>query len=239
MYLPSKRVFGLSATPGRADQNHDIISKHLGIVNSPEGKTNTMDPKIIMLYFSHGAKYAQQYIYWGIRDSKGNTKLKFPRFDNTRYLSILKSKKNTKYIPMMQKIVKNIYKSGRISLLISDRINVLDNIANALPKHDVGFFIPRSKDKRDSELLKKFVLSTPGSARDGTNREEFDCLVMANSISNIEQAVGRVTRYMANKPQPVIFDCVDVDFEETQNRAEKRKEFYKEHGWEIEEKHLK
>jgi len=71
-----------------------------------------MKPKIIMLYFSHGANYAKQYIYWGARDSNGNTKLKYPRFDTTRYYSILTSKKNTKYIPKMQKVAKKIFDSN-------------------------------------------------------------------------------------------------------------------------------
>jgi len=239
MHLPCKRVFGLSATPGRADQNHDIIWKHLGLVYAPEGETNTMKPKVVVLKFSHGASYAKQYVYWGARDGNGNTKLKYPRFDNIRYYSILTSKKNTKYYPMMQKIVKKVYDADRTTLFISDRIKVLDAVSKVIPKHDVGFFIPRSKDKRDEALLQKFVFSTPGSSRDGTDRKELDCLVMANSISNIEQAVGRVCRYAANKKQPIIFDCVDTDFDELVSRYTYRKKVYDEKGWEVEEKYLK
>jgi len=239
MMMPCRKVFGLSATPGRADQNHDIIWKHLGSVHAPQGKTNTLAPKICMLHFSHGAIYAKQYIYWGPRDANGDTKLKYARFDRTRYFSILMSKKNVKYISMMQKIAFKTYKLNRISLLISDRIKILDLIARVIPKHDAGFFIPRSKDKRDSELLKKFVFSTPGSSRDGTNREELDCLIMANTISNIEQAIGRICRYLPNKPQPIVFDCVDTDFEETMDQAEKRKIVYQEKNWEVEDIFLK
>ena len=241
MHIPCRRTFGLSATPGRPDQNHDVIGMHLGGVYAPDGESKTMKPKIMMLYFSHGADYAKQYVYWGARDKNGNAKEKWARFDTTRYLSILTSKKNTKYIPMMRKIARKVYMSDRITLLISDRIKVLDAIVAGknIPKHDAGFFIPRSKDKRDSELLKKFVLSTPGSSRDGTDRQEFNCLIMANCISNIPQAAGRVCRFMVNKLQPVIFDCVDTDFEELIERAEGRKKIYAENGWEVEEKFLK
>ena len=139
----------------------------------------------------------------------------------------------------MRQIAKKIYDSNRVTLLISDRIRILDKIAKAVPKHDVGFYIPRSKKEQDAALFKKFVFSTPGSSRDGTDRDEFDCLVMANWISNFEQAIGRACRYRPNKPQPVIFDCVDIDFDETKDRAEGRKEFYKKKGWEVEEKFLK
>jgi len=239
MYMPCKRVFGLSATPGRADQNHDIIWKHLGLVYAPEGISNTMPPKIIMLHFSHGTNYAKQYVYWGARDKNGNAKERYPRFDTTRYYAILMSAKNTQYIPMMKKIAKKVYDAGRITLLISDRIKILDQISKVIPKHDTGFFIPRSKEKRDAELLKQFVFSTPGSSRDGTDRAAFDSLILANCISNIEQAVGRICRSLPNKLEPVVFDCVDTDWSELIERAEGRKAFYLSKGWIVEEKFLK
>ena len=241
LYTPSKRVFGLSATPGRADQNHDIIWHNLGQVFSPEGKTDTMDPKVIMLYFDHKAiAFHKKYIYWGIPGKDGQYKLKFPKFDTPRYLAMLTSNKNDFYITMMKKIIKKVYDSGRITLFISDRIKVLDMCSKVISnQEDVGFFIPRSGDKRDSDLLKPFVFSTPGSSRDGTDRPDFDCLIMANRISNIEQAVGRICRFKPNKRQPVVFDVVDTGCEDLVKSAEWRKSFYRSKNWVIEEKFLK
>jgi hypothetical protein len=203
LYLPCKRVFGLSATPVRADQNHDIIGYHLGQVFEPSGKTQTMAPKIVMLYFDHGViSNHRKYVYWGIPGKDGQYKLKFPKFDTSRYLAMLTSKKNNVYIPFLRKIVKQVYDVGRITLLISDRIKVLDMTASIIPnKNDVGFFIPRSGKERDADLLKRFVFSTPGSSRDGTDKVDLDCLIMANRISNIEQAIGRVCRFKPNKKQ--------------------------------------
>jgi superfamily II DNA or RNA helicase len=241
LYTPSKRVFGLSATPGRSDQNHDIINHHLGPLFEPEGLSNTMEPKVVMLYFDHKAVSAhRKYIYWGIPEKDGQFKLKYPRFDSSRYLAMLTSKKNDSYIPMLKKVVKKIYDEGRITLLISDRIKVLDMLATVIPnKNDIGFFIPRSADKRDSDLLKPFVFSTPGSSRDGTDRPDFDCLVMSNRISNIEQAIGRVCRSKPNKKQPIVFDIVDTGCDELRSSGEKRKEFYKSKNWKVDEKFLK
>ena len=241
LFIPCKRTFGLSATPGRADQNHDIIWHNLGQVFSPEGKTDTMDPKVIMLYFDHKAiAFHKKYIYWGIPGKDGQYKLKFPKFDTPRYLAMLTSNKNDFYITMMKKIIKKVYDSGRITLFISDRIKVLDMCSKVISnQEDVGFFIPRSGDKRDSDLLKPFVFSTPGSSRDGTDRPDFDCLIMANRISNIEQAVGRICRFKPNKRQPVVFDVVDTGCEDLVKSAEWRKSFYRSKNWVIEEKFLK
>jgi len=241
LYTPCKRVFGLSATPARSDHNHDIIGHHLGQVFEPEGKSETMSPKIVILYFDHKViSNHKKYVYWGIPGKDGKSKLPYPQFDSSRYLAMLTSKKNDAYIPFLRKIVKQVYDAGRTTLLISDRIKVLDMVATVIPnKNDVGFFIPRSGDKRDSDLLKRFVFSTPGSSRDGTDRPEFDCLIMANRISNIEQAIGRVCRPKPNKKQPVVFDLVDQSCEELLKSVARRKEFYKLQGWSVEEKFLK
>lgn len=241
LYTPCMRTYGLSATPGRADQNHDIIWMNIGDVYKPDGKSNTLDPKIIMVYFDHGViSRHKKYVYWGIPDKEGNFKLRYPRFDSCRYLQMLTSKKNDKYIPYMKKICLQIYQAGRNVLFISDRIKILDECSKIISnKNDVGFFIPRSGDKRDSDLLKKFVFSTPGSSRDGTDKPEFDCLIMANCISNIEQAAGRVCRSLPGKKQPIIFDIVDNSCQDTLNRSLYRKKFYESKGWKIEEKFLK
>jgi hypothetical protein len=241
LFLPCKRVFGLSATPQRSDGHHDIIALHLGQLFEPEGKSATMNPKIVILYFDHKViSNHKKYVYWGIPGKDGTFKLKFPQFDTSRYLAMLTSKKNDAYIPIMKKVVKQIYDSGRIALMISDRIKVLDMVSCVIPnKNDVGFFIPRSGKLRDSELLKPFVFSTPGSARDGTDRPEFDTLIMSNRISNIEQAIGRICRPKPNKKQPVVFDVVDMGCEELMKSVGRRKEFYTQRGWVIEEKFLK
>src|ERR1035437_7066405 len=154
LFTPCRRVFGLSATPGRADQNHDIICKHLGEVFEPEGISNTLNPRIIMLHFDHKViAYHKQYVYWGIPTKEGKYNLKYPRFDTSRYLAMLTSKKNDTYISIMKKVVKQVYDAGREVLLISDRIQILDKLSTAIPnKNDIGFFIPRSGDKRDSDL---------------------------------------------------------------------------------------
>jgi len=239
LFLPSPRTYGLSATPKRSDGNTDIIEKHVGTVYIPEGSGTTMEPKIIMLYFDHRAVGDHfKYIYTDFTKKKSDGTHPM-RFDKGKYLKMLTSKDDKTYIPMMQKICKQIYQAGRTILLLSDRIKILDKISIVIPKHDVGFFIPRSGEKQDSALYKKFVFSTYGSARDGTDRPEFDTLVLATNCSNIEQAVGRVCRDFPNKSQPIVFDIVDSGCQQMEDASGWRKEFYQSKGWQIEEKRLK
>ena len=83
------------------------------------------------------------------------------------------------------------------------------------------------------------MFSTYGSARDGTDKESFDCILMATPIGNIEQAVGRVVRSMKGKVQPVVIDIVDSGCPDMVKRAEYRMRYYDSKEWEIEEKVLK
>jgi len=239
LYLPSRRCFGLSATPKRPDGNTDIIEKHLGSVFVPEGSGSTMEPRIIMFYFDHRALADhRRYIMldYSKKNGRGEPRV---RFDKTKYLRMLTAKDDKTYIPVMKKLCKQIYDSGRVSLLLTDRIKILDKIAKAIPKHDVGYFIPRSAKNQESELFKKFVVSTFGSARDGTDRPEFNCLILATNCGNIEQAVGRICRPYPNKLDTVVIDVVDIGCQEMSDAAERRKEFYESKGWIIEERHVK
>ena len=235
IFLPSKRTFGLSATPRRSDNNTDIIEKHVGKVFVPKGAGQTMEPKIIVLKFDHRAvANHRSYIYYDFVNKCNN-------FDKGKYLQMLSSNKNSEneYIRLMRKVCKKVYDAGRTTLCLSDRIKVLDDLATVVPKEDTGFFIPRSGDKRDSNLLKRFVFSTYGSARDGTDRPGFDCLIMATNTSNIEQCIGRVVRIFPNKQQPVVFDIVDEGCEEMMKAFNNRMKFYESKKWVVEVRNIK
>lgn len=226
LHTPTKRVYGLSATPERLDGNTDIIFKHLGEVYTPDGDSDTMNPKIIMCYFDHNVvtETSSRYIRWG------------GRFNRSRYLK--KLCKSEKYIQYIQKIIQKLNTSNRRMLFLSDRIDILDSASEIIKnKNDIGFFIPRSKNERQNALTKKNVFSTYGSARDGTDVKEFDALVMATPTSNIEQCVGRVVRILAGKKQPVVIDLIDTGCKEIQGRSVNRKKFYDSKKWLVVEQH--
>lgn len=241
-YVPARKCFGLSATPARSDHNDDIIGLHLGKVFEPVGQSNTLAPRVVMTYFNHGAmENHKYYIMFGPPvDGKQAT---FPRFDPNRYKSMLDSKKNHRYVKTLKEIINFLYKKNRNILIICDRIKLLDKLANGFPSHDVGFFLPRSGKSRDEQLHRKIVFSTPGSSRDGTDNPDFDTLILATPVGNLDQAIGRVCRFKANKPQPLVFDIVDTGCNEMSDWALKRKKYYTEKvstdNWKFEEKFLK
>ena len=242
-YIPCKKCFGLSATPSRSDHNDDIIGMHLGKVVEPEGKSDTLKPRVVMTYFDFLVMSTfRYYINYGFPDKEGNRQT-YAQFDKNRYLSMLTSKKQKRYIKTVHKIIDIIYKKGRNILVLCDRIKIIDALAAGFPQEDVGFFLPRTGKDRDSHLHRKIVFSTPGSARDGTDNPELDCLILATPLGNLDQAIGRVTRMKSGKSQPIVIDIVDSGCEEMLKWGNYRKRQYEqkkqESGWMLEEKFLK
>lgn len=244
-YIPARKCFGLSATPARSDHNDDIIGMHLGKVYEPVGTTNTLKPRVILTYFDHGAmKNHRKYIISGfpMKDKNGKEIPRRYGFDANRYAQMLDSSKNHRYIKVLKSMIEFCYKNNRNTLIICNRIKLLDKMAEDFPKEDVGFFIPRSGKTRDEQLHRKIVFSTPGSSRDGTDNVDLDCLILATPVSNLTQAIGRVCRFKENKKQPIVFDLIDSGCDEMLKWGERRKKDYLDKavndGWKIEEKHI-
>lgn len=242
-YIPARKCFGLSATPGRSDHNDDITGMHLGKVVEPKGKSDTLRPRIVMTYFDHQVMRKFGFIInYGFPDKNGNRQ-QYPQFDKNRYLTMLNSKKEQTYVKTVHKIIDVIYKKNRNILVLCDRLKLIDSLAKGFPTEDVGYFLPRTGKDRDQHLHRKIVFSTPGSARDGTDNPDLDCLILATPLSNLDQAIGRVCRLKEGKPQPIVIDIVDTGCKDMLKWAEYRKKYYQDkvldHQWMLEEKFLK
>lgn len=242
-YIPAKRCYGLSATPGRSDHNDDIIGMHLGKIYEPVGTSDTLKPRIVMTYFNTGVMDKFSYfINYGFPDKNGERQ-KFPLFDKNRYMTMLNSKKLPTYVRTLHKIIDVLYKKDRNILVLVERLKLIDSISKGFPEKDVGYFLPRTGKERDNQLKRKLVFSTPGSARDGTDNPTLDCLVLATPVGNLDQAIGRVCRKKDGKATPIVIDIVDTGCKDMLKRAEYRKSYYldkvKNNGWTFEEKFLK
>ena len=253
LHLNCKRIYGLSATPTRNDGNDDIIKYHVGEITYFEPtEFEIVKPKIYMIYFDFGVyKKYRRYISWG------------GKFSLTRYFQQMY--KIDKYLDTVVVLINKCFDEGRVTLVLGMRINTLLELAKRCKaaKKDVGFFVPTStseeklsiSDTDDLDIAfktKKLVFSTYNAARDGSNREDLDCIVHSTPSSNVEQSVGRAQRSMKGKKQPVVFDLVDTDGPKINSyndkttkvkwfirSAEKRKEVFVKKGWMIEEIRLK
>jgi len=238
LHTPAARVYGLSATPKRSDGNTDVMELNLGKVFVPDNSdSSTMIPKIIQLKFKHGIILRHHDYLFRNTDWDRKQKYKAGELDRDRYLKLIVTSKSSRYLKVLRDVVKKVAHSDRTMILLSDRIRILDELAKVCPNEDeVGFFIPRSGKNRDEHLTRRLVFSTFGSCRDGVDKPEVDCLVLANPCGNWEQAIGRAIRSKNGKQQPVIIDVVDLDYDGYVRWAERRKDQYLEKGWKVEER---
>ena len=250
IFIPSKRTFGLSATPSRSDGNDDLLNYHLGDVTTfPSEEGELIKPIVFMIYFPfkiYSGFY--KYVNWG------------GKFILSRYYKqMVKSKY---YNKLVSKWIRESYEKGRKTLVLGKNIKPLLQLISDVgcPKEDVGIFSPGAKDKKyikqtdkltdtmDMDIAfkeKKIVFSTYTACRDGNNRPDLDCLIMSCPTSNVEQAIGRVLRYKEGKKQPIVLDLVDTEGPMTyckalekkvsmfENMSEKRLELYKKKKWDV------
>lgn len=243
LFTAAKKTFGLSATPKRSDGNTDILSQHLGRIYVPESKkSSTMVPKVIAVMFDHGvikhdSKWIMQLTEYDLKQRKDiGAKRCEPLFSRDRYLKKLLSSDHSNYSKYMAPIIRQISKSDRHMVLLAERIKILDALSKyCVDRKEVGFFLPRSKEKRDSELKdKRLVFSTYQSCRDGVDKAEIDCLVMATPCGNWEQAIGRSIRPKDDKQQPVVIDVIDSGFPDFLDWGRHRIEQYEKKNWPVE-----
>jgi superfamily II DNA or RNA helicase len=239
LHTYATRTFGLSATPSRLDGNTDIINYHVKGVFEPEGESDTLGCKVIMIYFDFGLLPKFKYLIYQLYREDSNR----GRFNKGVYLSkMIKSESLMKYI---KQIIKQVHENNRNALVLSDRINLLDECAAVLPPNAYGRFMGDGKngtkkkaEKRESILEKQIILATYQKGRDGFDVPRMDSIIFLTPPSNLKQAAGRVQRILEGKQQPVIIDLVDSGCKDMVDRSKYRKTFYDNTGWPIEVKEL-
>ena len=234
LYTFCKRTFGLSATPQRLDNCSDIINYHLGEVFIPQGISETLEPRVVMLYSDFGIyeKYKTRIRQLYLKDGNPNKGM----FNKATYLSLLHKSENFKKI--IKRVMNQVDQKDRNTLVLSERINLLQICIEYLSDGSYGLFSGNTNGNRESILNKKIVLATFQKGRDGLDIQRLDSLIFLTPPSNLLQAVGRIVRTFPGKSQPVVIDGVDSGCPDMMNRASYRKRFYESKGWKIEEKHI-
>ncbi len=217
LFIPSKVIFGLSATPFRNDGTEDIMKYHLGEIYHPIGDSQTMDAEVTFILFDYGLlKKSYKYIFWG------------GSFQLSRYLNLIKN--SELFISICKSIISKTIKDDRNVIFISERIKLIDLLYKDLNYKDKSKFI---KNEKNDKLNSKIVFATPSKIRDGIDIPKKDCLIMTSPIGNIEQLSGRIVRTYPNKKTPIILDMVDIGVKQIYQRMNLRIKYYKDKNWKI------
>lgn len=216
-FIPTKRVFGLSATPYRRDGTSDILQYHLGPIYKPDGESSIMDAKVTALFFDFGIMTkSKTYVCWG------------GKFQRSRYLNLLKKSEILNNICL--KLLNKFKQQNRSVFLISERIKFIEQLFKNFKHDNKNTFI--KKDLNDN-LNSQFVFATPGKLRDGIDVPDKNTLILTSPIGNIKQACGRILRPEENKETPIVIDMIDVGCPKISASFYYRLGFYKSKNWDI------
>lgn len=216
IHIPCKVVFGLSATPYRYDGNSDIIQYHLGDVYIPQGEATVMGARVAVLLIDSGLKKSRGYCMWG------------GYFQRSRYLNLLK--KSTVFSEVCKSLLLKMISDERKVIFVSERLKMIDQFFDWLSISDKSKF---TQSAGNEVLEHQVVFATPGKVRDGVDIPTKDCLIMTSPISNIEQICGRVLRVSEGKKEPLIFDIVDLAYDEICRTFFKRRDYYFGKQWNV------
>jgi len=225
--FPVKYRVGASATVFRKDGLHEIHDAHISEVRLRGKDVGRMAPKILIVH--HGGDSGQ---VWG-----GSAKL------NRRGMLLSKLAGNAMRNQLICKYIHLIYKSGRRTLVLSDRTAQLYKLNWMMNKRGVklpemGYYCDSismpggkkrkvSKDELEVSAIRcKIIFGTYGKVGIGTDIPDLAGLVYATPQSQVEQTQGRIERMLEGKSQPVVVDIIDTVYKDAKGWAEARKRYY-------------
>lgn len=204
--FPCER-WGLTATINRDDGFDELFRHHFGAICF-EDLSQDLKPTV---YFASTP--------FNEKDTK-----RIPKWHGRRNMPILTTKLS-RLKERNKMIVSSIQRAmgkGRRILVLGERVDQLFVLWEQLECDSKGVFVGTMKKADQQESLKKDVIfATPGMAKEGVNKPDWDTLFILSPFKGpgrFTQTGGRILRTHAGKQKPAIIVLVD-DFEECKNVA--------------------
>ena len=138
-------------------------------------------------------------------------------------------------------VMDNAFKSGRKTIVLGERVNQLEYLADEFNRRHQGnpamVYIGKTKQsERDkaSDKSVKVICGTLSIAKEGLDIPSLDTLMLISPNSSditIQQATGRILREYEGKKEPIVIDFVDVNIGICKGMMEKRKRLYLKLGY--------
>jgi len=229
--IQCRAMLGLTATPTRADGLSKVFAWYLGPI-CYQIKRRPTDATVAVHMYKYRCDvpaYASVPTNW-----KGET---------VRAHMI---NKIAEYTPRTQFLVDWTVPhlkaaAERKLLVLSDRrehLTAMEGLYRAAGISSIAYYVGGMKQKDlDASTEAQVILGTFAMASEGMNIPTLNAVVLATPKSNIEQSVGRILRVKPEDRtiQPLIFDIVDATFMECNGQWNKRRKFYKDCGYLLQE----
>jgi superfamily II DNA or RNA helicase len=209
------KMLGLSATPNRKDGLSKILAWFLGpIINKDQLDTNIDIPHVTIIKAEYEEPIRPKYNFKHM--------IVLPDLINKIVADPVRNKQ------IVDVIVKHAEEGRQIVLLTARRDHTI-TIKTMLEKIEsfsrtVGLYLGSMKKKDlDSSNECQIILGTFSMLSEAYDNPKLDTLILATSMSDIEQSVGRILR-RKNANYPLIIDFVDTNLV---GQGRKRKQFYR------------
>lgn len=231
---PSRRIYGLTATPARKDRLEKLLFAQCGPIRHTLVATSTGEAKIVKV----------RYTTVAVPSDAG------PRLPIHAFCEALVQDKGR--IEVIVADLAACVAAGRSPLVLADRKAYLDRLESAFVAHTTGTacfrFDGQLGKKARSEVLrqiekcydtgKTFVLfATASLIGEGFDLPRLDTLILSMPLSfkgRLIQYAGRLNRVHESKNDALIFDYLDENHALTNAMFRRRLAGYKELGYRIE-----
>lgn len=224
--FPAKYRIGATATLRRADGMAKVFYSHLGRTVIRPLKGDQPIPKIVVVRY---ARSSGKIPHWA------NTRVK------RRGVMFSGLAKNADRVDYLAKLTKEVADTGRQTLVLGERIVLLENIQRFLTQkygvnpEDIGIYIGKTSATRRDWIAEncKIILATTSMLALGTDIPTLRGLIFATPLADVEQAIGRICRLCSDTKSPVVIDFVDTSYHEAYGWFQGRLKFYKKKDWEV------
>ena len=221
---PARHRLGVTATLQRADGMDAIVHAHLGYTIIKPKKSVQPNPTIA---FSFYRKSSGRIPHWATKPMQRRGKL----------ISLLATNRH-RTAKIVEAVIR-IVKSGRQTMVVSERIDHLKEISDVLITNGAGltfgFYLGKTSQKEKERVSKEcdIILATTPMLSLGTDIPTLKALIFATPLSNVMQTIGRTRRILKGAKTPFVYDIIDTEYEETVRWARNRRKFYKSKNYKI------
>lgn len=215
--FPARTRLGLTATPRRKDGMAPAFFWHIGpiLVSIPREQTKVMKP------------YVKLVPYSGV--TPGYFQTRAGTFNSSRWLTAIAE--NARRNDLLLSYLLAALDKGRKVIALSARrghLGLMEKLVKAQRPHiTVGHYVGSSNQADlDAAAQCNLVLATYQMAAEGLDVPDLDCAVFMTPMSDVEQAVGRVQRFVEGKRQPIVIDVVDTQVDYARRLLRGRRRVY-------------
>jgi len=225
--FPVKYRIGMSAEMKRFDGMHVVFEKHFGSIRlcGVAAENEVMLPSAVVVQFDQMED--KLYARLSSMQRRGVILSKLAK-NPARNLAI------TKYVGML-------YRSGRRTVILSDRIVHLRMLyglvarLEGIPTVEMGYYIGQIGQSVRARVASacKVIFATYQMFALGTDIQDLAGLIYATPQSSVVQSKGRIERVSDGKKSPVVVDFIDTAYPDTVRWANTRMAQYRKDGMKI------